>query len=63
VEVGSRCFLMDVKRGSWLQKLIRAIVRPGLDRLAGEVELDETYYVGGVERGVIGRQTKRRLLW
>jgi hypothetical protein len=53
---------MDVKRGSWLQKLRRAMVRPGLDRLAGEVEMDETY-VGGVEREVIGRQTKRRLLW
>ncbi len=32
----------------WLHKLRRAMVRPGRDRLAGEVEVDETY-VGGVE--------------
>jgi len=31
-----------------LQKLRRAMVRPGRDRLTGEVEVDETY-VGGVE--------------
>ncbi|MGH8524989.1 MAG: IS1595 family transposase [Gammaproteobacteria bacterium] len=35
---------------SCLQKLRRAMVRPGRDRLAGEVEVDETY-VGGVEPG------------
>jgi len=35
---------------SCLQKLRRAMVRPGRDRLTGEVEVDETY-VGGVERG------------
>jgi len=33
-----------------LQKLRRAMVRPGRDRLTGEVEVDETY-VGGVEPG------------
>jgi len=33
-----------------LQKLRRAMVRPGRDRLIGEVEVDETY-VGGVESG------------
>lgn len=33
-----------------LQKLRRAMVRPGRDRLMGEVEVDETY-VGGVEAG------------
>lgn len=33
---------------AWLHKLRRAMVRPGRDRLAGEVEVDETY-VGGVE--------------
>jgi len=32
----------------WLHKLRRAMVRPGRDRLTGEVEVDETY-VGGVE--------------
>lgn len=41
---------------SWLHKLRRAMVRPGRDRLQGEVEVDETY-VGGPEEGVHGRQT------
>jgi transposase-like protein len=35
---------------SCLQKLRRAMVRPGRDRLGGEVEVDETY-VGGVQAG------------
>jgi transposase-like protein len=33
-----------------LQKLRRAMVRPGRDRLSGDVEVDETY-VGGVQAG------------
>ncbi len=33
-----------------LQKLRRAMVRPGRDRLTGTIEVDETY-VGGTERG------------
>jgi transposase-like protein len=33
-----------------------AMVRPGRDRLGGHVEVDETY-VGGVEEGVVGRET------
>ena len=33
-----------------LQKLRRAMLRPGRDRLTGQVEVDETY-VGGVEPG------------
>ena len=39
-------------RTAWvcLQKLRRAMVRPGRDRLTGCVEVDETY-VGGVEAG------------
>lgn len=41
---------------AWLHKLRRAMVRPGRDRLNGEVEVDETY-VGGVEANVAGRQT------
>jgi transposase-like protein len=41
---------------TWLHKLRRAMVRLGRDRLAGRVELDETY-VGGAEEGVIGRLT------
>lgn len=35
---------------AWLHKLRRAMVRPGRDRLTGEVEVDETF-VGGVEPG------------
>jgi len=35
---------------TWLHKLRRAMVRPGRDRLSGEVEVDETF-VGGVEKG------------
>lgn len=35
---------------TWLHKLRRAMVRPGRDRLSGEVEVDETL-VGGVEAG------------
>ncbi len=35
---------------AWLQKLRRAMMRPGRDSLAGQVEVDETY-VGGVEAG------------
>lgn len=35
---------------TWLHKLRRAMVRPGRDRLHGEVEVDETI-VGGVEPG------------
>ena len=39
---------------AWLHKLRRAMVRPGRDRLAGEIEADETY-VGGPEEGKRGR--------
>ena len=41
---------------AWLHKLRRAMVRPGRDRLDGEVEVDETY-VGGAETNVRGRRT------
>jgi transposase-like protein len=34
----------------WLQKLRRAMVRLGRDRLTGEVEVDETF-IGGMESG------------
>ncbi len=44
---------------SWLHKLRRAMVRPGRERLRGEVEVDETY-VGGVETGVAGRKTRTK---
>lgn len=39
---------------SWLHKLRRAMVRPGRDRLAGIVEVDETF-VGGEQAGPRGR--------
>jgi transposase-like protein len=35
----------------WLQKLQRAMVGPGLDRLEGQVEVDETYVEGVGVRG------------
>ena len=44
-----------------LHKLRRAMVRPGRDRLAGTVEVDETY-VGGEERGVRGRETETKAI-
>jgi len=39
---------------AWLHKLRRAMVRPGRDRLAGTVEVDEVY-VGGERPGKHGR--------
>lgn len=46
---------------AWLHKLRRAMVRPGRDRLAGRVEVDETYW-GSEEEGVIGRLTENKAL-
>jgi len=46
---------------TWLHKLRRAMVRPGRDRLAGTVEVDETYW-GGEEPGVVGRLTHTKTL-
>jgi len=43
----------------WLHKLRRAMVRPGRDRLSGQVEVDETY-VGGLDEGHRGRQGARK---
>ena len=39
---------------NWLHKLRRAMVRPGRDRLAGVVEVDETF-IGGPQPGKRGR--------
>lgn len=39
---------------TWMHKLRRAMVRPGRDRLSGEVEVDETY-IGGPRPGKRGR--------
>lgn len=44
-----------------LQKLRRAMVRPGRDRLDGTVDVDEAYW-GGQEEGVIGRLTHKKAL-
>ena len=46
---------------AWLHKLRRAMVCPGRDLLHGLVEVDETY-VGGVEKGAHGRQTKTKAI-
>lgn len=46
---------------TWLHKLRRAMVRPGRDRLSGDVEIDETF-VGGHEEGVSGRETETKAL-
>lgn len=50
-------------RTAWalLQKLRRAMVRPGRDRVSGRVEVDETY-VGGEEKGARGRKTEKKAL-
>src|SRR5712692_5735538 len=47
---------------AWLQKLRRAMVRPGRDKLVGTIEADDTF-VGAVEAGVAARgsQTKARI--
>ena len=44
-----------------LHKLRRAMVRPGRDRLAGEIEADETY-VGGPEEGKRGRAVESKAI-
>lgn len=46
---------------AWLHKLRRAMVRPGRDRLTGEVEVDETF-VGGVEEGGGRRHVGKKAL-
>jgi len=45
---------------AWLHKLRRAMVRPGRDRLSGDVEVDETL-VGGLG-GAQGRSTATKVL-
>lgn len=46
---------------TWLHKLRRAMVRPGRDRLSGEIEVDETY-VGGKKQGKRGRGASGKTL-
>lgn len=45
----------------WLHKLRRAMVRPGRDRLAGTVEVDEVY-IGGEKPGKRGRGASGKAL-
>jgi hypothetical protein len=49
------------KAWTWLHKLRRAMVRPGRDRLAGTVEVDETF-LGGLQEGVRGRGAEKKAL-
>jgi transposase-like protein len=44
---------------AWLHKFRRVMVRPGRDRLAGEVEVDESYR-GGVAPGKHGRGADKK---
>lgn len=44
---------------AWLHKLRRAMVRPGRDRLTGEVEVDESY-VGGLDANLMGRKVIKK---
>jgi len=46
---------------TWLHKIRRAMVAPGRSRLSGEIEVDETY-LGGLEEGVVGRETYKKVL-
>lgn len=46
---------------TWLHKLRRAMVRPGRDRLNGEVEVDETF-LGGADSDIDGRGTSRAIV-
>lgn len=45
----------------WLHKLRHAMVRPGRDRLAGSIEIDEIY-IGGVKEGKRGRGAEGKAL-
>src|SRR5208283_3169820 len=46
---------------TWLHKLRRAMVRPGRDRLGGNVEVDETL-LGGLAEGPRGRGSQKKAL-
>jgi transposase-like protein len=45
---------------TWLHKLRRAMVRTSIDRLSGNVEIDETYVGGTEEGGKRGRGTENK---
>jgi transposase-like protein len=46
---------------TWLHKLRRAMIRPGRERLNGEVEVDETY-IGALDEEVHGREPSKKAL-
>lgn len=46
---------------TWLHKLRRAMIRPDRERLAGRIEVDETF-IGGLEEGHRGRGIERKAL-
>jgi transposase-like protein len=46
---------------TWLHKIRRAMVRPGRERLEGEVEVDETF-IGAPEEGRHGRRMIRKTM-
>jgi transposase-like protein/ribosomal protein L37AE/L43A len=46
---------------TWLHKLRRAMVRPGRDRLHGQVQVDETYW-GALEEGRQGREPGKKAM-
>jgi transposase-like protein len=46
---------------AWLHKLRRAMVRPGRDRLSGQIDVDETYW-RGKEEGRQGRERGKKAL-
>lgn len=55
-------FASDETAWAHLHKLRRAMVRPGRERLRGEVEVDETYVGGEEEGGRLGRSTLKKAI-
>ena len=47
---------------TWLHKLRRAMVRPGRDKLAGKIEVDETYIGAPGKGGKRGRGSENKVL-
>jgi len=47
---------------TWLHKLRRAMVRPGRDRLSGQVEVDEAYIGAPLDGGKRGRGAENKIL-
>jgi hypothetical protein len=47
---------------TWLHKLRRAMVRPGRDKLSGQLEVDEVYFGGPETGGKRGRGAENKVL-